>query len=396
VTGARELNAALQAYQVREEPQLSLVGVADLLRLQNVETVLLASVNAIAAPPELRYVADAELVPKDAIRVTVPGESRPAYVAVDTQAPTAARLVRELGPQGTLLVRENIRLQRGEILVTSTQDTGEVARVLDKIRNSPDLPVVVEKRAPTLLPDDAARALASLDTATRQMSDLLSAPTPQLQQEAFSRNIAIPQAGTLRTLQEHGQRFSRQQMRDAAFLGFASENYQLADAFTDAGLKAFPNDAELLTARGLVQFERSLYTDALGSFQSAVDSSSAAGLKAAIEANKGLAQWRLGQTREAEEALQKSIRSLELAKVNRPAVYLLSLKGDLDTYLGNITRAVEVDDHVLELTKDLGPIENGILSRTEPDSRRVHSEGAPDTPSHLKSLRPSRRSKHGW
>jgi hypothetical protein len=137
-----ELDAAFKAYRVLVEQKSPLVGTSDLARWQRAQAKLLSSANAKLATTTVSY--DAK-VTKAGVPLTLPGETRPLYVAPDQQTEVAAELVSVLGPEQTLAFRQHVQLQHGELIVRQTYGgTDQVSSNVERLRRSARFPVVVQ------------------------------------------------------------------------------------------------------------------------------------------------------------------------------------------------------------------------------------------------------------
>lgn len=192
---------------------------------------------------------------------------------------------------------------------------------------------------PSTLSPEVTAALKNLDYRVQTMPALFDAPTPRLQSEYLTRfrDRSVERA-LLTTLYENRSVLPNSALERAALLAFALEDYQRAQAFVDAGLEKASGDERLLTARGVIEYGQSLYPQALSSFQLAQRASeSNANLEAAIAGNEGLARWDLGQTRDAEESLKRSIALV----VSGEQIYYLLTQADLYTDYGQTDMALQ-------------------------------------------------------
>ena len=129
---AERLDAALRAYQTTVDQKVTLLGTADVLRWQQTENRLLAAANS-AAPPRIVTSTESVTLPNNGVIVNLPGERRPAYIALSTQTENTAKLVQKVGAADIVRIRKYLYLQNGEILVMHNDDPA-VRKVEDFVK----------------------------------------------------------------------------------------------------------------------------------------------------------------------------------------------------------------------------------------------------------------------
>lgn len=146
--GPAQLEAALEAYGLAAEQQTNLVGGGDLLRWQRVEATLLATGN-LQAPPARVLIAKGPGSTEGGLRITLAGEDRVAAVPVRKETPVAAQVIRAVGITKMQEVQPYLRLRAGGLEITPVTERPELAPLLEKIKNTPNITLT---RRPTITP----------------------------------------------------------------------------------------------------------------------------------------------------------------------------------------------------------------------------------------------------
>lgn len=203
---------------------------------------------------------------------------------------------------------------------------------------------------PTAL-QGVASAIAALDAQVERTPELFSAPSPRLQTELLGNQTNETAKEAISTLAEHQRELPETTLERAALLAFALEDYRRAAEFVDTGLKVSPGNKQLLAARGLIQYQQSLYPQALTSLRQAAPSVAAANpnFRAALMSNEGLVQWGLGQTGNAETSLNNSIPLFRGDDAKQQQAYLLLTQADFYVDYGQPAKALKMSEEALKL-----------------------------------------------
>lgn len=74
-------------------------------------------------------------LPANTVRLSLPGETRAAFVEVDNQTTVAAKLAESIGPNDLLQVRKNIRIVNGRVILLH-EDAAISNPILAKIKDT--------------------------------------------------------------------------------------------------------------------------------------------------------------------------------------------------------------------------------------------------------------------
>ena len=197
---------------------------------------------------------------------------------------------------------------------------------------------------PTFRDQRAFTALIYTEEKVSRDRDLFSTPTQQLQ-EAYFAKYSTPQLNILEPLLAHRPDLPAEAMNNAALVSFASENYELADRFVSAARdKGDQNNPQLWNIIGLLNLKRGLLEKSLGNFETALNALSSSSapepFKAAVLANKAVAESRLGREEEAEKSFDSSMKLLP--QEGRPRIYIAILDTKLQLDTDDLSQADEI------------------------------------------------------
>jgi len=140
--GPSQLEAALEAYGLAAEQQTNLVGGGDLLRWQHVETTLLASANAQAAPARNPTVKWSGAAPTEiSLRFMLAGEDRPVAVVLRKETPVVAQVIRAVGVAKMRDLQPYLRLRPEGIEIAPAPAASDLAPLLERIKRTPNIPL---------------------------------------------------------------------------------------------------------------------------------------------------------------------------------------------------------------------------------------------------------------
>jgi tetratricopeptide (TPR) repeat protein len=189
------------------------------------------------------------------------------------------------------------------------------------------------------------------------------APIPQLQSDTFSGDVDQARQ-ILSVLAAHKHEIPNQSVKNAALLSFASEDYGLASTLVQRGLLSSPSDPALLAVRGLIEYETSSYRRASESFAKAQLAPGASpGLKAALDTNRGLTYWTVGEAQGAADSLETSTSVFGEMKKRRQQVYSLLLTARLYSDMGQIDRALKATNDALRQSLGVESVDAGRAYR---------------------------------
>jgi hypothetical protein len=141
------LDAALRSYNLVTGSRPVLVGTADLVRWQQVESRLLAGINAQSARPVIRAASGG--ISAANLRLTLQSENHPFEIAVAGDTKLAAQVVSTLGVIDTLKARLYLTPRLGKIVVTAPSDQMNALRgIVGKMREAQIPLSVMSERGP--------------------------------------------------------------------------------------------------------------------------------------------------------------------------------------------------------------------------------------------------------
>jgi tetratricopeptide (TPR) repeat protein len=137
------LRSALEAYRLVTEERTHLVGAADLLRWQAVESALLASTNGRPLRPRVIDLRGAKPLEGHGqlLSITLAGSDHPVAISVQQDTPNAVAVLRTVGVENAAKVRPYIRLEMDKVFVVPAE--GDAKPAIDRLLKEPTLRTLV-------------------------------------------------------------------------------------------------------------------------------------------------------------------------------------------------------------------------------------------------------------
>ncbi|HEY6127283.1 MAG TPA: hypothetical protein VIW23_03790 [Candidatus Acidoferrum sp.] len=137
------LHSALEAYRLVTEERTHLVGAADLLRWQAVESALLASTSGRPMRPRVIDLRGAKPLDKQGqlLPITLAGNDHPVAISVQQDTPNAVAVLNTVGVENAAKVRPFIRLEMDKVFVVPA--VGDAKPAIDRLMKEPSLRALV-------------------------------------------------------------------------------------------------------------------------------------------------------------------------------------------------------------------------------------------------------------